>query len=110
MNKEEEKCCGECCWFYREMTDGEGFCAEAICSVWKDFTRCDSKCWLSRGGNDNLCFVSIKEMRHHMAVLLQANRYRRDDNVPAIYRMPNPTELGKAIDFAVKYMKVFSKL
>ncbi len=55
-------------------------------------------------------YVSREEMRHHMAVLLQANRYRRDDNVPAIYKMPNPTELGKAIDFAIKYMKVFSKL
>jgi hypothetical protein len=45
-----------------------------------------------------------------MAVLLQANRYRRDDNVPAIYKMPNPKELGRAIDFAVEYMKVFSEL
>jgi len=43
-------------------------------------------------------------------LLLQANRYRRDPNVPAIHRMPRPTELGKAIDFAVKYMKIFSEL
>ena len=54
--------------------------------------------------------ISRKEMRHHMAVLLQANRYRRDDNVPAIYRMPDPKELGRAIDFAYKYMKVFIEL
>jgi len=43
-------------------------------------------------------------------VLLQANRYRRDQHVPAIYRMPNPTELGKAIDFAGEFIKVFSNL
>lgn len=24
---EEDKCCGNCCWFYGEMTDGEGLCA-----------------------------------------------------------------------------------
>lgn len=51
-----------------------------------------------------------REMRHHMAVLLQANRYRRDDSVPAIYRMPDPKELGRAIDFAYRFIKVFSEL
>ena len=35
---------------------------------------------------------------------------RRDQHVPAIYRMPNPTELGEAIDFAGKFIKVFSNL
>lgn len=52
-------------------------------------------------------FASRGEMRHHVAVLLQANRYRRDQNVPAIYRMPNPRELGMAIDFACQFIKVF---
>ena len=48
-------------------------------------------------------------MRHHVAVLIQANRYRRDQHVPSIYKMPNPKELGKAIDFAVDYIKTFNK-
>jgi hypothetical protein len=43
--------------------------------------------------------------RHYIAVLIQANRYRRDGHVPSIYRMPDPTELGKAIDFAIKTLK-----
>lgn len=42
-----------------------------------------------------------------MAVLIQANRYRRDPHVPGIYKMPRPVELGRAIDFAVKYIKTF---
>lgn len=51
--------------------------------------------------------VSREEMRHHVAVLIQANRYRRDPHVPGIYKMPRPVELGRAIDFAVKYIKTF---
>lgn len=55
-------------------------------------------------------YVSKEEKRHHMAVLLQANRYRRDRHVPAIYRMPNPKELGEAIDFAYSYMKIYGNI
>lgn len=97
---EKDKCCGSCCWFCFEQTDGEGQCPSND-GGWH-FSNCAT----------NACkdYVSRDEMRHHMAVLLQANRYRRDNNVPAIYKMPNQTELGKAIDFAVRYIKVFSKL
>lgn len=104
MEKEEEKCCGNCCWFCFEQTDGDGQCMTVgyIGLPYGALTYCDTPSCKH--------FVSRQEMRHYMAVLLQANRYRRDQNVPPIYRMPNPTELGKAIDFAVKYMKVFSKL
>jgi len=101
MKQEEEKCCGNCCWFYDEMTDGDGFCIMQKGEI-DDLMYCGSKC----------CdlFVSRQEMRHHMAVLLQANRYRRDDHVPSIYRMPDPKELVKAIDFAYNYIKIFSNL
>ena len=96
----EEKLCGECCWFYGEDTDGWGQCInQDLC----DSMNCSDICTTDK-------YVSKKEMRHHMAVLLQFNRYRRDDHVPAIYRMPKQGEIGKAIDFAYKYMKVFSKL
>ena len=92
--------CGECCWFYAEDIYGQGCCP--FCFA--DCKPCDAMC--TKPG----LFVSKEQMRHHMAVLLQANRYRRDQHVPAIYRMPDPKELGKAIDFSVKYMKVFSRL
>jgi hypothetical protein len=96
---DKDKFCGECCWFYAEDTDGYGLCPLELF----ESKRCDEPC-------TNGEFVSKERMRHHMAVLLQANRYRRDDNVPPIYRMPNPKELGQAIDFAVRFMKVFGEL
>ena len=96
----EEKCCGNCCWFCFEETDGWGQCMhQEEC----DSMHCSDLCTTDK-------YVSREEMRHHMAMLLQANRYRRDQNVPAIYRMPDPTELGKAIDFACDYIKTFSQL
>lgn len=97
---EKDKCCGSCCWFCFEEAGGWGQCMQMdVC----DSMHCTDLCTTDE-------YVSREEMRHYMAVLLQANRYRRDNNVPAIYKMPNPTELGKAIDFAVRYIKVFSKL
>lgn len=100
MKDKEDKCCGVCCWFYAEDTYGFGCCPFHFGEVRECGNECDVP----------LEFVSRKQMRHYMAVLLQANRYRRDPNVPAIHKMPRPTELGKAIDFAVKYMKIFSEL
>lgn len=107
---ELEKCCGNCCWFYGETTDGDGFCAEAKDSSWKDFTRCDRKCWLARGGCDNPCFVSRQEMRHHMAVLLQFVRWATQKTFPLKYKPVDVPEVAKAAEFAYRYMKVFSKL
>ena len=39
-------------------------------------------------------------------VLTHANAWRRDNEVVNIYRMPDPEELGIAIDFAINYMKI----
>ena len=105
--KEIEKYCGNCCWFFGECTDGDGCCAKHYWEVPKDgndpmLTRCDSKACED--------FVSDDEKRHHLAVLTQHNRWRRSDEVPAIYKMPNPTELGKAIDFVCEFVKTFEKL
>ena len=97
---EEEKCCGSCCWFYAECTDGWGQCIRQNLDA--DSMHCSDMC------EDD--YVSRQDMRHHMAVLLQHNRWRRSDEVPNHCRMVNPTELGRSIDFAVKYMKVFSNL
>lgn len=92
--------CGLCAWFYGEDTYGYGCCPFRFADVRK----CDQPC---EAGEH---FVSKRRMRHHQAVLLQANRYLRDHNVPAVYRMPNPKELVEAIDFAGEFIKVFSNL
>lgn len=107
MKEKEEKGCGNCCWFKHEDTDGWGVCYGSKYAIGyhigdEGFPRC----------NQAACnkYVSNEEQRHYMAVLLQANRYRRDDHVPSIYRMPDPKELGKAIDFAYNYIKTFSQM
>ena len=102
MKQEEEKCCGSCCWFKHECMEGYGVCYGRNGKTLGVLPYC--------GSAPCSDFVSEGEMRHHMAVLIQANRYRRDNHVPAIYRMPNPTELGRAIDFSVEYMKIFGRL
>lgn len=94
---DNDKYCGGCCWFRDEDVFGIGNCYNIDrCMHYSDQCKTDE-------------YVSNEECRHHIAVLIQANRYRRDPHVPAIYRMPAPKELGKAIDFAVKYLKTFDK-
>ena len=100
IDKQNERLCGLCAWFCNEDTYGYGCCPFRFADV----RQCDQPC---EAGEH---FVSKRQMRHHQAVLLQANRYRRDQHVPAIYRMPNPKELGEAIDFAGEFIKVFSNL
>lgn len=95
---DKDKFCGECCWFYAEDTYGYGCCPFRFAEV-KD---CEQPCEVP------LKFVSKEMMRHYQAVLLQFNRYRRDND--GIYVCPNPTEIGNAIDFACWYIKVFSEL
>ena len=101
MENNEERFCGNCCWFCFEDAYGEGQCVEV---------GDDGYPMMATMCNCHACerFVSRQEMRHHIAVLLKFNRYRRDDD--GIYLCPNPIEIGKAIDFSVEYMKVFSKL
>ena len=98
--KDKDKFCGECCWFYGEDPYGYGTCPHRFAEL----QRCSDKCPISEK------YVSKEDMRHHMAVLLQFNRYWRDDHVPAIYEMPKQGEIGKAIDFAIRYMKIFGEL
>ena len=100
MTKINEKFCGNCCWFYGEETDGWGICIlQDLC----DSMHCSDLCTTDE-------FISKQEMRHHMAVLLQLNRYRRDTHFPGIYRTPKPSEVSRAIEFSVRYMKVFREL
>ena len=99
MGQDKMKCCGNCCWFYAEDTYGYGSCPFCF----GDVKECsDYAC------KDN--FISRQQMRHHLAVLLQFNRYRRDQHDPPLYRIPDPKEIGEAIDFAYRYIKTFSEL
>lgn len=100
MEKEAEKCCGNCCWFYAEDTDGWGFCA---CQKNRDIDmeHCSDMC------EDD--FVSREEMRHHMAVLLQYHRWLSDYS-GEIRKSPNKVGVMDATWFAYKYFKMFSKL
>ena len=94
--KEEERCCGSCCWMFGENCDGDGCCA---------------KHYLDKTPNcgDMPCddFFSYKDMRHHLAVLLQHKRWFHATNG----LMPIDFDgIEKAIDFAVDYIKTYSKL
>ena len=91
----EEKCCGGCCWFFFEASDGYGDCANEHQTI--------HYC----GENGCGKYVSREQMRHHVAVLLQATRWIEDS---ANRRMPTAKDYSEAIAFAYKYMKRFSKL
>ena len=94
----DERCCGDCCWFKWADNTGLGTCSKHYFDVDRSFTMCDNiPC-------DN--YVSIKESRHHLAVLLCHNRWRRGNGE----KMQDPKELGKALDFAIDYIKTFMEL
>ena len=100
--KEEKRCCGNCCWFCFEDAYGEGQCVEV-----DD----DGYPMMATMCNCHACerFVSRKEMRHHMAVLLQYNRWLQDW-VTVKRNIPDKVDLMDATSSAYRYMKVFNKL
>lgn len=67
-NNNDEPCCGACAWFKYEDTDGLGMCA------------LDSH-WDMCGSHPCDQYVSEQTKRHYTAVLIQHNRWRRDQNV-----------------------------
>ena len=97
----EERCCGNCCWFCFEDAYGEGQCVEV---------GDDGYPMMATMCNCHACemFVSRQEMRHHMAVLLLHKRWLDDDMF--IHYAPDGDEAAEAIEFAYRYMKIFSKL
>lgn len=96
MENNEEKSCGNCCWFCFEDAYGEGQCygEDDSAAVMCDKPACD-------------LYASRQEMRHHMAVLLQMSRYEKD---PLSHLSPWYIEKDNAIKFAYRFMKVFGKL
>ena len=98
-NKTIKGHCGECCWFIGEDTYGNGMCAK----IFAELCKCEDEC-----NEDH--FVNREEMRHHLAVLMLYQRWRRSDQPTGFYRMPNPKYVGKAIDFCINYIKTFMEL
>ena len=82
-----------------EDTYGHGMCAK----IFAEMVNCGDTCHEDH-------FISKEEMRHYLAVLIQHNRWRRDDHVPNSRKMVSPKEIGKAIDFAINYIKTFMAL
>lgn len=93
-----EHCCGDCCHFMFEESDGWGVCPYLDWPVGSPM-HCSDLCTAGK-------YVPEGVKRHYLAVLLQANRYRRDQHVPSIYRMPDQKEFVDAIDFIVDYAKI----
>lgn len=101
--KNIEKCCASycsnCCWFKFETTSGDGCCVKD----WPDgLVHCSDIC-------KNGKFTSKKEMRHHMAVLLQYMRCNSDKSELTLYRAPKKADVDKAIEFASDYFRTFNK-
>ena len=101
MSKENEKnCCGSCCWFYGELTDGWGQCMrQDIC----DSMHCSDLCTTDK-------YISKEKLRHSAAILAQ---YKRVCHVPykdwdKLYR-PIDKEIDEAIDTITRYVNVVTK-
>ena len=45
------------------------------------------------------------ELKQAIKLLEEHNKWRRDNNVPSIYEMVSPKELGIAIDTVIKHYK-----
>jgi hypothetical protein len=92
MTNKLQKTCGSCVHFKDEDIFGDGWCEKY------DQSRICINMQCSQ-------YLDRQQLRHHIAVLLQHNRWRRDNSDVNARRMVNPTELGKAIDFAIKILK-----
>lgn len=92
MTKNRKSTCGSCAYFKNEDMFGLGWCEKKD----RPHTCIDMQC---------SHHLNRQQLRHHIAVLLQHNRWRRDNSDVNARRMVNPTELGKAIDFAIKILK-----
>ena len=101
MKEEEEKCCGNCCWFCFEDTEGEGQCMRVGYhgSLYGAFTYC--------GAPPCKHYDSREERDRRMETLLQIGRWA---NKPNKEPMPDIKEICKAAGFAHRYIKVFSEL
>lgn len=94
IEKEEEKCCGSCCWFKFEDTDGWGYCPHIADGETSGMTHCSDLCTQNK-------FVSKSEKRHHLAMLRKCQKCLH----LADYKDMDVSEIQKSIDFVVEYAK-----
>ena len=94
IGKEEEKCCGACCWFQFEDTEGWGYCPHLTIGESSGVTHCSDLCTRDK-------FVSKSEKRHHLAMLRKCQKCLRF----AEYKDMDVAEIQKSIDFVVEYAK-----
>ena len=99
---EYQPCCGDCCWFC-EDSHGDGMCALHRYDG-------DELPWYNESLFACSDITTRREMRHHMAVLLQWKRYMSDRSELTLYKPVRDDDLHKAQDFSFRYMKVFSNL
>ena len=98
-NEFRKERCGNCCFYEMPNTD----------TGW-------GECHKPKGGMycrpNDICrrHTSKEEAKHYLHILIEHNKWRRDDNVPNSCTMQDPKEIGKAIDFAVDYIKTFMKI
>ena len=107
MSKENEKnCCGSCCWFYGELTDGWGQCMrQDIC----DSMHCSDLCTTDK-------YISKEKLRRSAAILAQYKRYvhaahGKDYNVrqPKMADFDSDKSIDEAIDIITRYVNVITK-
>lgn len=55
----------------------------------------DSLSYWDHAISDEMSIIKVRDL------LVHYNKWRRDNHIPNQYEMPNPTELGKAIDIAI---------
>lgn len=95
---DNERCCGACCYFKHELTDGYGWCDKLAKFNLEGVVYCSDPC---------ICdsFVSCEEKRHHMAMLRKCQRCL-NDNVGTQQDL-DIKAIGEAIDFIVDYAKMY---
>lgn len=91
------KRCGNCCWMKYANSNEEGICVKGGSKVSCNYARC-------------FRYISIKQARHYIAVLMLHQRWRRSNEPCGTYRMQDPIEIGKALDFVIEYTKTFMNL
>ena len=95
--KENEECCGGCCWFCYEQTDGWGQCiVQDMC----DSMHCSDMCTTDK-------YISRDERDHHLDILKQADEWYKQKEGCVI---PPAKDFTEAIEFAYKFIEVFGKL
>ena len=106
MSKENEKnCCGSCCWFYGELTDGWGQCMrQDIC----DSMHCSDLCTTYK-------YISKEKLRHSAAVLAQYRRFQRaltldrGNSISGVLVPFDGDKISEAIEIITRYVNVITK-